>query len=237
MPRLIVNADDFGYSKGVTKGIVDAHTNGIVNSTTMMVNMPYAREAAELAKKNPRLAVGIHLVLTCGKPLRQDVPSLINENGLFQTQQQLINNESVSLDEVEREWREQIEQFLSFGLTLNHIDSHHHVHTFPKLQSVVKKLANEYNVSVRRDAEKEVEGTTPFSDLFFADFYADGVTENYFVNLAKRVTGDVTVEIMSHPAYVDELLQTGSSYCHQREKELEILTKVKLPSGWELVEW
>jgi predicted glycoside hydrolase/deacetylase ChbG (UPF0249 family) len=78
--KLIVNADDFGYSRCVNFGIIDAHRDGINNSATMMMNMLGVGHAIELAKENPKLQVGIHLVLTCGKPLLPDVPSLVDES-------------------------------------------------------------------------------------------------------------------------------------------------------------
>ena len=60
MRRLIVNADDFGLSEGVDHGIVDAFSNGIVTSTSLMVRRPAARHAAELARLHTRLSVGLH---------------------------------------------------------------------------------------------------------------------------------------------------------------------------------
>ena len=67
--KLIINADDFGYSNGVNYGIIDAFKNGILTSTTCLTNMPGFNHAIQLAKENPNLGIGIHLTLTCGKPL------------------------------------------------------------------------------------------------------------------------------------------------------------------------
>jgi chitin disaccharide deacetylase len=126
MTKLIINADDFGYSKGVNLGIIEAFQNGVVTSATLMANMPGAEHAAALAKENPGLGVGIHLVLTCGKPICRDVPSLINDHGEFH---RLADLEKIArIDEVERELTSQFERFLSFRIQPTHIDSHHHVH-------------------------------------------------------------------------------------------------------------
>ena len=76
MSLVIINADDFGYSQGINLGIIEAHKNGILSSTTMMANMPGFEHGVELAKNNPKLGIGVHLNLTCGKPLLDNVPSL-----------------------------------------------------------------------------------------------------------------------------------------------------------------
>ena len=76
----------------------------------------------------------------------------------------------------------------------------------------------------------------PFSDVFYSDFYADGVKEDYFVKLKERVQGEQTVEIMVHPAYIDPELVKRSSYVMD-VKELRILTESELPEGIELVKF
>ena len=69
MAKIIVNADDFGYSEGVNHGIISAHKNGIVTSCTVMANMPGFEHGMELIKENPTLKCGVHMTLTCYKPL------------------------------------------------------------------------------------------------------------------------------------------------------------------------
>jgi chitin disaccharide deacetylase len=229
--KLIVNADDFGYSRGVNYGIIDAHKNGIVNSATMMMNMPGVMHAVELAKENPKLQVGIHLVLTCGKPLRADVPSLVNENGIFKRIFEFKEQRDLSLDELEREWNAQIEKFLETGLTPTHFDSHHHVHNIPEFLPVVQSLSKKYNLSTRRFLKDPVEGVPAFSNVFLHDFYGEGATYDYFENLVTRVQDGQTVEVMCHPGYLDHEILNGSSYAVDRVKETDILTCVNLPSG------
>jgi chitin disaccharide deacetylase len=231
MITLIVNADDFGYSHGVNYGILDSHLNGIVNSATMMMNMPGTDHAIELAKQHPSMEVGIHLVLTCGKPLLQNVPSLVHDNSHFKPLSLLKERMDIALDELEREWTAQIEKFLASGLTLTHIDSHHHVHTFEELLPIVQKLAKKYNVPVRRNGSEGIKGVEAFSDLCLVDFYGDGVSDDYFAKLAERVGDGKVVEVMCHPAYLDNIILNGSSYTFSRLRELEVLTNVKLPDG------
>jgi chitin disaccharide deacetylase len=234
MINLIINADDFGYSRGVNHGIIDSHVYGIVNSTTMMLNMPGADHAIEMAKNHPQLRVGIHLVLTCGNPVTENVPSLVNENGEFKSLSHLRTDE-VSLDELEKEWVAQIEKFLASDLKPTHFDSHHHVHTRQEFLPVVQKLSKTYNLPVRMNGQKALAGTTTFSDFSLLDFYGDNVAMEYFTKLPDRLEDGNTVEIMCHPAYLDHAILTGSSYNHQRLTELDILTAVKLPGYMSLL--
>lgn len=229
MIKLIVNADDFGYSKGINYGIIEAHRNGIVNSTTMMMNMPGVNHAVDLAKENPNLKVGIHLVLTCGKPLLTDVPTLVDENGCFKKNRDILES-NISLEELEREWTAQIEKFLETGLTLTHIDSHHHVHTVPKFLPVVQKLSKKYNLSVRRVSDHAIEGVPPYSDVFLHEFYGEGATYDFFEKIVTHVQDGQTVEVMCHPGFLDHEVLNNSSYAKDRVTEIEILTSISLPS-------
>ncbi|HDR7793005.1 TPA: chitin disaccharide deacetylase [Bacillus luti] len=234
MIKLIVNADDFGLTEGTNYGIIDGHINGLVNSTTMMMNMPGTEHAVHLANEHKTLGIGVHLVLTTGRPLLQDVPSLVGKDGSFH-KQSVVREGNIDPEEVEREWTAQIEKFLSYGLTPTHLDSHHHVHGLPLLHDVLERLASKYNVPIRRCEEERA--VRPFTDVFYSDFYADGVTEDYFKKLRERVKDGQSVEIMVHPAYIDPELVKRSSYVMDRVKELRILTESELPEGIELVKF
>ncbi|MEH7107692.1 chitin disaccharide deacetylase [Bacillus sp. JJ1764] len=234
MIKLIMNADDFGYSRGVNYGIIDSHLLGIVNSTTMMMNMPGVDHAIELAKRHPSLQVGIHLVLTCGKPLLNDVPTLVDAAGNFK-KLSTLGEADLSLAELEREWEAQIELFLNKGLKPTHLDSHHHVHTRDELLPVVQKLANKYDLPVRTNGLEPIKGVKPFTDAANFDFYGNEITEESLIQLMRKIEDGTTVEIMCHPAYVDNELLKGSSYNTARLRELEILVNIKLPDYVELV--
>lgn len=236
MIQLIVNADDFGFSSGVNYGIIDTHLNGIVNSATMMMNMEGTEHAIQLAKEHPSLQVGIHLVLTCGKPLLQDVSSLTNEEGFFHSLSDLQSKkETILLEEVEREWTAQIEKFLSSGVPLTHLDSHHHVHTIGELLPVVQRLSKKYNLPVRANGLEQIQGVEPFSDVALFDFYGDGLGAEYFNKLGERYSQPTKVEVMTHPAYLDTALLKGSSYTYKRIEEVDLLKAVVLPEGVQLV--
>lgn len=234
MISLLVNADDFGFSRGVNHGIIDAHRFGIVNSATMMVHTPATEHAVELAKQYPQLRVGIHLTLTFGKPVNQDVPSLVDERGFFRVDKNYEKNSEILLEDVRREWENQIQKFLSFGIHPAHMDSHHHVHAWPFLEPVVKELAQKYSLPVRNAFRRNVEGISLLSDVFLDGFYGENVSAHFFTNLHQKVADNVTLEVMCHPAYIDTFLKNNSTYCNKRLQELDILTNVSLASLFSL---
>ncbi|MFD4703858.1 chitin disaccharide deacetylase [Gottfriedia sp. NPDC058432] len=238
MTKLIVNADDFGYSKGVNYGIIEAHLNGIVNSATMMMNMYAVEHGIELAKLHPSLGLGVHLVLTAGKPLLTDLQTIVDQNGAFLKNSYWYDNPVANVEEVEKEWDAQIQKFLSFGLKPTHLDSHHHVHMIPFLHPVIAKLSKKYDLPVRISPKSKIDGITPFTDQLLTDFYGSDIPANYFETIEERITNGIeSVEVMVHPALVDNHLKNGTSYGFERLTELDILTNAKLPKGVELVKY
>ncbi|MGM0865252.1 MAG: chitin disaccharide deacetylase [Bacillota bacterium] len=226
MRNVIVNADDFGLCRGVNYGIVDSHRFGIVNSTTMLVNMPGTGHAVELARLYPELQVGIHLTLTCGRPVSGGVPSLLGERGFFRYTSRIFEEKEIDVDEVELEWEAQVDKFLSFGLPLSHIDSHHHVHSFRPLIPLVKRLSERYGVPVR-NVFPASEGMNVLTDRFSMAFYGEGVSVGGLKSILEDRREGETLEIMCHPAYVDSFLKGNSSYREQRLRELDVLTAAK----------
>ena len=78
MTKLIINSDDFGYSRAVNYAVIDAHQEGILTSASLLTNTSSFDHAIQLAKDHPNLGVGIHLNITSLQPLRKDVPSLVD---------------------------------------------------------------------------------------------------------------------------------------------------------------
>lgn len=155
MRRLIVNGDDFGFNREVTDGIIKCHCESILTSTTLMVNMPAAEYAAEQSKKYPNLSVGIHLNLTNNKPVAnpQSVPTLVGQDGNFTDRQNVYrkaNRFQFSSEEIEIEFRAQIEKFLSFGITPSHCDSHHRVGAWLQTFPIQIKVLKEYGIKKLR---------------------------------------------------------------------------------------
>lgn len=215
MKKLIVNADDFGLTHGVNKGTIEAFKKGIVRSTTLMVNAEAAKEAFELAKENPDLGVGIHLVLTANRPVLENLKHIVDEEGNF-LKQSVLRAKQVDLTEVEMEFRAQIEKMISNGVQPTHIDSHHHVHKIDEIFQLVMKLAKELGVPVRDSKEDAV--------VFDDRFYGEEISVEMLIEICKSNEKNEIVEIMVHPAVVDELLTQLSSYDTVRAKELDILT-------------
>ncbi len=230
MITLIFNADDFGYSKGVNLGIIDAHQNGVVTSATLMMNMPGTEHAIELAKQNPSLGLGIHLALTCGRPLshRIEPSTILDTNGNFYKNAQDLINHKLNPKEIELEWKLQIEKFYSSGLIPTHLDSHHHVHTYPIIRDVMEKLALEYGLPVR--IHPKLSKAKPFSDKLITHFYGEKVSHKTLDDIVANAESGEVIEIMTHPAYIDSIIMKGSSYWRERLKELEVLTTWKVPN-------
>lgn len=235
MKKLIINADDFGLTEGCNKGIIKAINEGIVTSTTVMINMPYAIDGIELLKKMGLRSVGVHLTLTAGTPTLpvKLVPSLVdNENKFYKKKALLFPH--MNLTEVEMELRNQIELFIKTGLQPSHLDSHHHIHMDDGVREIVEKLAVEFNLPLRiadyRIKETLNSKDIPTTDGFSMDFYDEGAS---FENLKEILLNfnDGVMEIMVHPAILDDRLKNISRYYIQRESELTILTDKKW-SNW-----
>ena len=219
--KLIVNADDFGYSNGVNYGIIDAYKNGIVRSTTIMAGMPGFYHAIELAKENKGLGVGVHLTLTCYKPVLENHKTIVNEEGYFDRRLYVKENiEKIDLEEIYREFEAQIEKVKNAGIEITHLDSHHHVHTIKELKPVIERILDKYNIPIRGGLNYEINYDKVVD--FKGTFYDKEVNVNGFKNLLK---GDMEVfDVMSHPAYLDKLVFELSSYNIKRMDELELLT-------------
>lgn len=223
--QLIINADDFGMTEGVTIGILLAHQQGVLTSTTCMINMPFAEFALKQAQKFPQLGVGIHLVLTLGKPLIDGALSYTDENGDFKRPSSYEDGKPhADENELYREWKAQIDKFIEIaGQKPTHIDSHHHVHLLPWHHDVVKRLAKEYNIPIRQ--EEQIAEDLPYIPCDIT-FYNKKMNLEYFKELTEKYSH--TLEIMCHPALLDQRLCNISSYTTLRMEELEILRSPEL---------
>jgi hopanoid biosynthesis associated protein HpnK len=154
--RIVINADDFGLCEGVNKGIAEAHSKGVLTSATLMVNMPAAKKAVDLAKHLPKLGVGVHLNLTNGKPLCQDedVKRLLNAEGDFGLSPGKLAIASIVTGKVraaiETELAAQIQWVIDRGIKPTHLDSHKHIHSFPAIFRIVCRLAERFKIPAIR---------------------------------------------------------------------------------------
>jgi len=231
MKRLIINADDFGYTRGVVDGIADAYRQGIVTATTVLINSPHLDYALEKLKSLPAIDIGLHLNITWGKPISppEKVKTLIGENGNFIRRTKF---DDVDPDEVEFEWRAQVQKARSCKLPLSHLDSHHHVHMHPALLDIIAEVALEESLAVRsqetwiRDFLKANGIRTP--DYFIVDFYGEKMTTLMHLQNLLSVIPDGFTEVCCHPAHVDDELRKASSYNEPRNSEYNVLTDPKL---------
>ena len=244
MKQLIINSDDYGRTPEISRGIREAHLRGVVTSTTCMMNIPTTADDVAIARKEaPNLGLGVHLVLTMGRPISspEAVPSIVDEHGSFFKYTPLIEHlTTLNMDEVKKEWRAQIETFIkASGRKPTHIDSHHHSSYFsPDLFRGMLELAKEYDCAIRfpfTEVSSEIEETAKYvpdlmrefnprrPDIFFVNFYDKTATKEDLLNIISSV-GEGTSEIMCHPGHVDEAFAKESVYNFQRERELEILT-------------
>jgi hopanoid biosynthesis associated protein HpnK len=156
MQRVIINADDFGLSPGVNRGILAAFRHGVLTSTTMLVNLRSFDDAVELARQNPDLPIGIHLSLLWGPPVSaaSSVPSLVERDGYFPRSLTVLARRYflglLNVDHVRREFRAQVERFRRAGLNPTHVDSHKHVHCLPGVLDALAEVVAEHGIrSVR----------------------------------------------------------------------------------------
>jgi hopanoid biosynthesis associated protein HpnK len=153
---LIINADDFGFTSGVNRAIVEAHTRGLVTSTTLMAEGAVFAEAAQLAKTVPDLSVGCHVVLIDGTPVLDSpkIPSL-TKAGKFREGLKsfaaLALAHRLNANEIEAEAAAQIRKIQAIGVTVSHVDTHKHTHLFPSILKPVLRAAADCGVRAIRN--------------------------------------------------------------------------------------
>jgi chitin disaccharide deacetylase len=160
---LIINADDLCLSSEIDRGIAEAYQQGVVTSTTAMINMPGAPEALKTVHElNPDLPIGLHINITTGRPVLDpvQVPSLVDDAGKFfdvdNIPLQLLD---ISLDELRAEVNAQVELFMETGVPLSHLDYHHNIMAlYTQFFDIVRDIALKHNLPVRNPAPISVYG-------------------------------------------------------------------------------
>lgn len=160
MRRLIINADDFGYTAGVNRAIAEAHSHGIVTSSTLMASGGAFQDAVQTAKQLPRLSIGCHVVLIDGEPIldatrlrsiaiRNSGPSRFRDGMKSFAVRALAGGFDAS--EIEAETVAQIRKIQSEGIAVSHLDSHKHTHLFPSVLQPILKAARACGVGAIRN--------------------------------------------------------------------------------------
>ena len=199
---LIVNADDFGASEGINRGIVEAHTRGIVTSTSLMVTGSAATEAVALSREHPQLAIGLHWDL--------DGEQATTEVDLSDT------------SAVRVELTRQLKLFQEMmGTQPTHVDSHHHVHRRPEIAPVAQELVAPLGVPLREDGQVTfVGGCYGQWEWQVTDLHH--VSAEFLIWILRNEVGEGWTEISCHPGYVSD--DFTSVYLTEREAELQTLT-------------
>lgn len=253
--QLIVNADDFGLSPGVTRGIVEAMSRGVVTSASVLVNMPcWDDTVARLRDAPASAAFGLHLNLVVGRPLTRARSLVDPGTGEFLPLSRLLYRAvrgRLVADEIAAECAAQLHRLRATGVAISHADSHRHVHTLPvvarAIAPVLDGLPLRYPVERSMPAGHRLHGgvkrwlisaaldsaSHAEPPLARADFFA-GITLQGAPRFAERLARLVeelqpgTTELMVHPGYADAALRAVDRFTKRREEELVTLTSPEL---------
>ena len=252
----MINADDFGITEGVNRGILEAHAAGAVSSASMLVNMPGWDDALERLARSPgSLGIGLHLNLVAGNPLT-GAPTLTDRaSGSFHSLRALAWRAvtgRVRPGDVRAECEAQLDRLSHAGVRVTHVDSHRHAHCLPGLFPAVRDAAAAAGVHVIR-VPKEPWGAGPAGPgvlLKKAALYA-GVAMSgaraadaraAFIGVSLQETPDFAVQVLAlldalppvpcelavHPGYDSPELRRLDPYTHVRERELRALMSPEL---------
>jgi hypothetical protein len=231
LPQVIINADDFGFTNGVTSGIVRTMCEGVVTSTTAMACV--AGADARLRRWAPTVpgCIGAHLQLTTGRALSDPalIPTLCGLDGKFPSSK--TNLSCARTEEIVLEWDEQFRFLRGLGIEPTHIDTHHHVHKLPHVFEAFCEIARRFQVPARaltRSMREELRrANIPCPDSMSVEFYGGGLTSDRLLALLEQAIEapdpPAVIEIMCHPGVPCEELSHLSKYVQEREAEMEAL--------------
>ena len=231
MISVIINADDFGYSPSVNKAIADCFAQKLINRTTIMVNMPFAEEAARIARENNFFdSVGLHINLTEGKALSDKCAKsvLCDENGYFKGTFHIPFKSRLYLCKSVREaifceTEAQIKKYLDMGFTLMHADSHNYTHSYFSVYSQVSKLLKKYHFTSTRISRNVTEEKISLPFRIYKTLFNSIIknlktgkgkihTTKYFCSVQDFIASGnkeeirQSLELMTHPDYIDGVL-------------------------------
>jgi chitin disaccharide deacetylase len=238
--KLVVNADDFGFTRDVNQGIVEAHRSGILTATTLMATGDAFEDAVRLAREVPSLDVGCHLVLV-GSP------------GFPATVPQLLRAVALGKIRIHDEFAAQVRRILDAGLRPTHLDTHKHTHLLPPVLAAVARISEEFAIPwvrrpfdlplhargasamtrmvsgsfsvVRTRFERELARHHCRSTDHFAGFQITGNYDGAELAALIRALPEGSTEFMCHPGVcTDELRAADTRLKESRARELAALT-------------
>ncbi len=231
--QLIVNADDFGFTRDVNAGIVYSHTHGILSATTLMANGEAFGDAVGLARETPTLDIGCHLVLIQGA-------SVLTGDALPASWKAVLKAIAMGQLNIESELRAQIQKIVAAGIRPTHLDTHKHSHVHPAVFRAVLRLAGEFQIPfVRLPFDTGWLPVRPLNLLYRRKLRQSGLqatdhftgfllTDTLSVETLSEALGRLpggSIEFMCHPGYLgDELRRAPSRLKEARVRQLEALT-------------
>jgi predicted glycoside hydrolase/deacetylase ChbG (UPF0249 family) len=220
MPRrLIVNADDFGLTTGVSEGIVEAHQRGILTATTLMAEGRAFEPAVRLARATPSLDVGVHLVLWPDGAIPQRLPAFLRRAA------------GMNAKEVETIFVRQVERVMAAGLRPSHLDTHKHTHFLPHVMLAVAATARRFAIPwVRKPLLHALARGLRTTDHFRGLRLTGRLNRDSLAAALRRLPSGLT-ELMCHPGRYDADLDAAPTRLkRERQVELEALTAPEIRS-------
>lgn len=257
MRTLIVNADDFGFTRDVNAGVIEAHRHGILTAATLMANGAAFDDAVRLAADNPALDVGCHLVLVGGRSVANPSAELPNSVA------GMVAAVGAGWLDPFREFEAQVRKILQAGIRPTHLDTHKHTHVFPPVLRALARISEEFEIRwVRRPFDYPMPAVTTTPWVVRLASASIGFTRRRFHRVLARhgcrttdhfggfqITGrfhvrhlirlieqlpDGTTEFMCHPGYcTDELRTARTRLKESRVRELEALCAVEVREALE----
>lgn len=239
MKRLVVNADDFGFTSDVNRGIVEAHRRGILTATTLMATGEAFEDAVELAHSTPTLDVGCHIVLVGAPGLPQTIPQLVRDMALGRLR-------------VYDEIAAQVRKIVGAGLHPTHLDTHKHTHLLPPVLNALAHISSDFGIPwvrrpfdfpmqssraglvkravsgsftlVRSHFERELSRRGCRSTDHFAGFQITGNYDSAELAALIRALPEGSTEFMCHPGFCGNQLRGAATRLKEsRERELRAL--------------
>jgi hypothetical protein len=255
--RIILNADDFGYSDDTVDATIECFERGALTSATIMTTMPAAARAIEFARKHSQFSFGVHLTYSHvgrERPMlsRTEIPDLLNENGQFfpsNTVRRRALLGRLPIDQIERETEAQLSFVRDQGVRLSHVDSHSHLHKFAPFRKALQKVLPRFGLNrvrtvqdiyFRRQFRSPTYWLGPLwrrllmrrfrtTDHLHMPYHLSLQGEDWWTGLLPRLRGG-TVEIGVHP---------GREENWRNQERLGVLHFAELArqAGHELIGW
>ncbi len=214
MKQFIVNADGFGFTPGVNRGIIETIEHGIVRSTSALANMPSIEEVSDLAKRFPHISIGIHFNPIVGRPVSppEKVRSLLNEDGEFLRGAfvRRLLSRKIEVSEIVTELNSQVQRMVDLGVHPTHFDGQENKHLYPPFFISAIKVARQWGIGMMRSHRRYLFAHSPPRAVKLARYYMGhprSLVTHSFSRLLMRyahLCGVRTPDRLITPGYADQ---------------------------------